>query len=180
MTTVLVPLADGVEEIEAVIPIDMFRRAGWMVVSAGMTGEIIRASRDVRLVADKLWKDIVPSSFDILLLPGGSKGTEFLAASNAIIESVTNFFNEDKIVAAICAAPLILQKAGIMKGKKATCHPAVRKDLNIPQYVEAPVVVDGKIVTSMGAGTAFEFSLTIIEMVDGSAKADEVASGIVL
>ncbi len=180
MTKVLVPLAEGFEEMEAVIPIDMLRRAGWQVVSAGMTSEIVRASRDVRLVADRLWKDINPSSFDVLILPGGAAGSEFLSQNGEVLDAVADFFRSGKIVAAICAAPLVLQKAGILAGRKATCHPAVREQLNIPTYREEPVVVDGNIVTSRGAGTAFEFALTIVEMVDGAAKADSVASGIVL
>jgi protein deglycase len=180
MQKVLIPLADGVEEMEAVIPIDMFRRAGWDVVSAGMTAEIVKASRGVRLVADKLWKDISPLSFDILVLPGGAKGAKFLASSKDILATVRDFVKAGKIVAAICAAPLVLQEAGVLKGKKATCHPAVTEQMKVPDLLDDPVVIDGRIVTSRGAGTAFEFSLALIEMVEGSVKADSVASEIVL
>ncbi|MDD4872189.1 MAG: DJ-1/PfpI family protein [Kiritimatiellae bacterium] len=180
MTKVLIPLAVGVEEMEAVIPIDMFRRAGWEVVSAGMTCEIVKASRDVQLVADKLWKNVTPSSFDILVLPGGAKGTAYLVSNNEILTTVRDFVKNGKIVAAICAAPLVLQAAGVLEDRKVTCHPAVAREMKIPEVTDDPVVVDGKIVTSRGAGTAFEFSLAIIEMVNGPAKADSVASEIVL
>ena len=180
MTKVLIPLADGVEEMEAVIPIDMFRRAGWEVVSAGMTGEVVKASRGVRLVSDKLWKDVKPSSFDILVLPGGAKGAEFLSTHKGILDAVRDFVKAGKIVAAICAGPLVLQAAGVLEGKQATCHPAVTSRMKVARMLDDPVVVDGKIVTSRGAGTAFEFALALIEMVDGTAKAHSIASEIVL
>jgi 4-methyl-5(b-hydroxyethyl)-thiazole monophosphate biosynthesis len=180
MTKVLIPLADGVEEMEAVIPIDIFRRAGWEVVSAGMTGQTVNASRGVRLVADMLWDDIDPSTFNILLLPGGAKGSAFLASSPGILAAVRDFVRAGKIVAAVCAAPLALQAAGVLDGKKATCHPGVTAQMKTPVLCEDPVVVDGNIVTSRGAGTCFEFALTIVRLVDGCSKADSIASAIVL
>lgn len=179
MTKVLIPLADGVEEMEAVISIDMFRRAGWDVVSAGMTGEVVKASRGVKLLSDKPWTDITHASFDILVLPGGAKGAEFLASSEEVLSVVRDFVTAGKIVAAICAAPLVLQAAGVLSGRKATCHPAVSNELNVAVLSNDPVVIDGRIVTSRGAGTAFEFSLAIIEMVDGRSRAESVAAGIV-
>jgi len=180
MQKVLILLADGVEEMEAVIPIDMFRRAGWEVVSTGMTAKIIKASRGVQLIADKLWEDISSLSFDILVLPGGAKGTEFLLSRKDVLATIREFVKAEKIVAAICAAPLVLQEAGVLTGRKATCHPAVSERMKIPRILDDPVVIDNRIVTSRGAGTAFEFSLAIIDMVEGSAKADSVASEIVL
>jgi 4-methyl-5(b-hydroxyethyl)-thiazole monophosphate biosynthesis len=180
MPRVLVPLADGVEEMEAVIPIDMFRRAGWEVVSAGMTASVVKASRGVQIVADKQWKDLDPATFDIIVLPGGAKGSAFLASHDGVLDVVRSFVKAGKIVAAICAAPLALQAAGVLKGRKATSHPAVASQMNVPEYVEEAVVVDGRIITSRGAGTAFEFALAIIELADGAAKAHSIASEIVL
>jgi len=180
MTKVLIPLTDGVEEIEAVIPIDLFRRAGWTVVSAGMSDTVVTASRGVRLVPDKPWKDIVPSSFDILVLPGGAKGTDSLASCAKILAAVRDFAHGGKIVGAICAAPLVLQAAGVLTGKKATCHPGVAARLTSANLIDDPVVIDGNIVTSRGAGTAFEFALAIIEIVEGPAKAHSIAESIVL
>jgi len=180
MTKVLIPLADGFEEMEAVIPIDMFRRAGWTVVAAGMTDAAVTASRGVRLVPDKSWKDIVPSSFDILVLPGGAKGAQFLASNHEILAAVRDFAKANKIVAAICAAPLVLQAAGVLAGKRATCHPAVTAQMKACTILNDAVVIDGNIVTSRGAGTAFEFALTLIEIVDGPVKAQSIAESIVL
>ena len=180
MTKALVPLADGVEEMEAVIIIDTLRRAGWEVVSASVSGSTITASRGIKLVPDTLWEKINPAHFDVLVLPGGAKGTSTLSSDKRVLETVRSFVKSNKIVAAICAAPLVLQVAGVLDNKKATCHPAVRNQLKSCEMSDERVVMDGSIITSRGPGTSFEFALAIIRHVDGDTAANKVAEGLVL
>lgn len=183
MARALVPLADGVEEMEAVIIIDTLRRAKWEVVSASVPkagGAEIVGSRGVKLLPDTEWHSIDPGSFDVLVLPGGSEGTRALSSDKSVLETVRSFVRAQKPVAAICAAPLVLQSAGVLNGRKATCHPAVREELTSARVQDERVVIDGQIVTSRGPGTAFEFALAIIRLVDGSDAADTVAEGLVL
>jgi len=180
MPKALVPLANGAEEMEAVIVIDTLRRAKWDVVSVGLTGKKVTASRGVKLVADAEWADIAPSSFDIVILPGGREGTRILCSDARIQKLLREFVKADKWVAAICAAPLALQAAGMLTGRRATCHPGVADELTATRRLNDRVVVDGRIVTSQGPGTSFEFALELIRLLDGPTAADAVAAGLIL
>jgi len=180
MTKALVPVADGTEEMEAVILIDIFRRAGWEVCVAGLKPGPITASRGVRLLPDKTWDEIDPLAFDLIVLPGGAQGTENLRKDTRVVAALREMAGRGRITAAVCAAPLALQEAGLLAGKKATCHPGVADMLTSASRINDRVVIDGRVVTSQGAGTTFEFALAIVEMVAGRAKADEIASAIVL
>lgn len=183
MTSVLVPLADGVEEMEAVIIVDVLRRAGWSVTTARVGGEPgklgVRASRGVQVVADTVWTAVNPENVDILMIPGGAEGTDALCAEPAVVEAVASFARAGKIVGAVCAGPLVLQEAGILKGRSATCHPGVRDKLVQPAWTDAPVVVDDRVVTSQGPGTAFAFALAVVSLVDGPEAAKAVAGPMV-
>ena len=185
MKNALVPLAEGVEEMEAVIIIDVLRRAGWRVVSAairppGAAGGPLRASRGVYLAADVEWTNVRGEDFDALVIPGGAGGVQVLCRDGRVPEEVRRFAQAGKWVAAICAGPLVLQAAGILKGVRATCHPNCRPDFRDPQVSGDRVVVDGRIVTSQGPGTAFEFALTLIHLLDSAAAAGKVREGLVL
>lgn len=180
MTKVLVPLADGCEEMEAVIIIDTLRRAGWEVTAAAIGGQTVTASRRVRLVSDTLWEQIQLATFDVLALPGGAEGTRNLMADGRVLEAIRLFARTGKYVAAVCAGPLVLQAAGILDGRKATCHPGVKADLKTPERIDARVVTDGKIVTSQGPGTSFDFALELIRLIDGQTAADKVRQGLIL
>jgi len=180
MANVLVPIADGSEEMEAVIIVDVLRRAKWTVTVAGVTGTQITASRGVRLVADVSWNDTDPQDYDVLVLPGGAGGTDAMARDERLLEALRGFVRKGKLVGAICAAPLVLQAAGVLDGKRATCHPGVAGELTVTRRAPERVVVDGRMVTSQGPGTAFEFALKILEMVDGAEAAQSVAAGLVL
>ena len=175
---VLVPMTDGVEEMEAVIIVDVLRRAGWQVTSVGMKPGLITASRGVKLQPDRSWGDITVADFDVLAIPGG-KGARTLAADPRVLEAVREFRKAGKWIGAICAAPLVLQAAGVLDGVKATCHPSVASELHVPREEER-VVVDGRIITSRGPGTAFEFALTLIRLLDGPEAADKVAGPMIL
>lgn len=180
MTKVLVPLADGVEEMEAVISIDTLRRAEWEVVSVGLKEGTVTASRGVCIQPDTIWDDIDYKSFDVLLLPGGGGGVQLLAGDPRVLDAVRYFSDERKWIAAVCAGPLVLQQAGILAGKKVTCHPGVVEMLKVTHRSEDAVVVDGKLVTSQGPGTSFSFALKLVELIDGQAKAEGLARAMVL
>jgi len=180
MTRALVPLADGTEEMEATIIIDVLRRAGWDVVAAGVTGTAIDASRGVRLLADGDWHSLDPADFDVLAIPGGAVGTENLMGNESVLETVRCFMESDRLVGAICAGPLVLQAAGIVAGRRVTCHPGVADQLTDTVRVEERVVIDGKLITSQGPGTAMEFALAVIAAIDGPEAANNVRAGLIL
>ena len=180
MTKALVLLADGVEEMEAVIIIDILRRAGWEVCAASLAPGPVTASRGVKLLADKTWDETDPSAFDLIVLPGGAQGTENLRRDSRVLRALRDFARDGKITAAVCAAPLVLQEAGLLAGKKATCHPGVAAQFTATPRADDRVAVDGKIITSQGAGTTFEFALAIVAAVDGAEKADGIARAVVL
>jgi len=177
----LVPLSDGVEEIEAVVVIDTLRRAGWAVTCASVSSRTVTASRNVRLVADALWREVDVSSYDVLVLPGGAGNAQTLASHAEVLEAIRVFDASGRMIAAICAAPLVLQSAGILNGRQVTCHPSVRDQLNSSAvYRNKRVVIDHNIVTSQGPGTAFEFALTLIRQAEGPEKARRIAEDMVL
>ena len=180
MPKVLVPIANGSEEMEAVIIIDILRRAQWDVVVAGVDAGLITASRGVRLMPDKYWSTIQPSEFDILMIPGGGPGVERFLQFEPLLETIRAFHQAAKWIGAVCAGPLALQAAGILQGKQVTCHPAAASRLTVTRYLDQRTVVDGRIITSQGAGTTFEFALTVVRLVDGDVKARTLADAIVL
>ncbi len=166
---ILVPLANGFEEIEAATVIDVLRRAGMNVVTAGLPGSQVRGSRDVQVMADKRLEQVDPSKFDALILVGGNPGYINLGRSQKILEMVVKFNLDKKLIGAICAAPSILADAGIMDDRAATIYPGMEKD--IPRPKGKRVVQDDNIITSQGPGTAMEFSLRIVETLCGKEKA---------
>lgn len=182
MATVVIPLADGVEEMEAVIMVDTLRRAQWSVMTASVAtaGREVKASRGVGLLADVMWADTSLEDVDVLLLPGGAGGTEVLRRQEEVLAAVQAFAASGKWVGAICAGPLVLQDAGVLADRRATCHPSVRKDLRAGSIVDDRVVIDNRVITSQGPGTAFEFALSLIRELDGIETCRAVADGLVL
>jgi 4-methyl-5(b-hydroxyethyl)-thiazole monophosphate biosynthesis len=178
-TSVLIPLAEGVEEMEAVIMIDVFRRAGWRVDAVGLRAGVVEASRGVRIVPDKMWDEIDPHGYDVLALPGGNGGTQNLIKDERVLEAICHQHVAGKFVAAVCAGPLVLQRAGILDGVRVTCHPQVAKELTCGIWVDEPVVISNHIVTSQGAGTTFAFALSIISLLEGRKKALDICAGMV-
>lgn len=165
MPTVLIPLADGCEELEAVTLIDLLRRAEITVVTASLGSQTITASRGVHLVADTCLENVLYDDFDMIVLPGGMPGTTHLNNDPHIHAILKRLHLSNKAIAAICAAPLILATAGLLDGKKATCYPNVLNPNDWPQITlsDDPIVIDGDILTSQGPGTAMDFALAIIE-----------------
>jgi len=181
MARVLVPLAQGCEELEAVTVIDLLRRAGIEVVTAGLTVGPVRASRDTVLVPDNLLEAVVDQRFDMIVLPGGLPGAEHLGRDERIHALLERYRAEDRFIAAICAAPKVLAGAGLLDGKSATSYPGVvtREDFPKVDLRRAPVVLDGKLITSRGPGTAMDFALQLIESLVGKAKRDQVETALV-
>lgn len=179
--TVLVPLAQGCEELEAVTIIDLLRRAGINVVTAGLDGNPVRASRGVMLVPDTELDTALERNYDMVVLPGGAEGANNLKNDTRINELLKAMADSGRFTAAICAAPKVLAASGVLDGRQATCYPG-HIDRDNPQQIrlsDDPVVVDGKVITSRGPGTAMDFSLTLIETLAGKAKRDEVEAGLV-
>ncbi len=176
MASVLIPLAQGCEELEAVTIIDLLRRAGIDVVTAGLDDSPVRCSRGTVLVPDAQLDDVIERDFDMLVLPGGLPGADHLDADPRIHRLLQRMHNSDRYTAAICAAPKVLASSGLLQGKQATSYPGVLDDLAVEgmEYKTDPVVRDGKVITSRGPGTAMDFALALIEELVGPDKRQEV------
>lgn len=178
MSRVLVPLAAGFEDMEAVTVTDLLRRAGLTVVISGLDGQIQRGSRGVMLQPDTTLEAALTHEFDMLVLPGGQPGTNNLKADARVIGLVQKMVAEGKYVTAICAAPSVLAAAGVLDGKRATSFPGALDAYPQVRQQRAAVVEDGKLITSRGPGTAMDFALTLIERLVSKAKRDEVEAGL--
>ncbi|MFH0832138.1 MAG: DJ-1 family glyoxalase III [Candidatus Aenigmatarchaeota archaeon] len=161
----LVILANGFEEIESFAVVDILRRAKIDVTVAGLISTIVESSHAVRVMADKRLGDINTNDYDILILPGGNPGYKNLANSQIVINLVKNFEKKKKLIAAICGAPSVLAKAGIMEDRIGTIATGLEKEL--PRVRDAKVIVDKNVITSKGPGTAIEFALKIVEIISG-------------
>jgi protein deglycase len=165
---ILMPLAEGFEEIEALTVVDILRRADIEVVVAGLKSGPIVGAHKVKVLPDVSLDEIDPNDFDCLVLPGGYPGYVNLEKDNRIIEMIRSMSKEEKWVAAICCAPYVLMTAGILKGKMATISPSGKaKMARCAKYSEERVVVDGKLVTSQSPGTAMEFALMLVKVLAG-------------
>ncbi|MHB9118867.1 MAG: DJ-1 family glyoxalase III [Burkholderiales bacterium] len=178
MAKVLVPLAQGCEELEAVTVIDLLRRAGIDVVAAGLDSQAVRASRGVMLVPDCSLDDALRQDYDMLVLPGGMPGMSHLKSDPRILALLKAMADEGKYTAAICAAPAVLAEAGLLEGKRATSFSGFLDGRAGVKLDGADVVIDGKVMTSRGPGTAMDFALQLIEVLAGRAKRDEVEAGL--
>ena len=176
MARVLIPLANGCEELEAVTVIDLLRRAGIEVVTAGLTDGPVTASRGVVLIPDRSLDQVLDDDFDMIVLPGGLPGADHLDADPRIHALLQRMAEQERYTAAICAAPKVLLNAGLLDGRRATAYPGIIDGLMTEnsQLLADAVVTDGKVVTSRGPGTAMDFALTLIERLLGAAKREEV------
>jgi 4-methyl-5(b-hydroxyethyl)-thiazole monophosphate biosynthesis len=171
---VVVPIAQGVEEIEAVTIIDMLRRAGIDVTVAGVTPNPITGRNKINIVADCPLSEVRAGDYDMVVLPGGAEGTKRMLNDAATRALVADMAQRQKLVGAICAAPTMLSSMGLLKGKTATSHPSVEKELIDATYRDDRVVIDGTLITSRGPGTAMEFAVVLIELLVGKEKANEI------
>ncbi len=177
---VLVPIADGSEEMEFTIVVDVLRRGGVEVVSAGVGpgGSAVTCSRGVRILPDQDLEDVT-WPFDAVVLVGGLGGAEVFAGSEDLRVAVLAHASRGGLIAAVCAAPKVLVGFGLGRGARITSHPSVREGLSgIGDWVDAPVVEDGALVTSQGPGTTFAFALTLLRRLRGEIVAAEVEYGL--
>lgn len=180
MSRVLIPLAQGCEELEAVTIIDLLRRAKIEVVIAGLDSEPVKASRGVVLIPETDLETVQNETFDMIVLPGGLPGADNLRADSRIIAMLKRHSAENKTIAAICAAPKVLAHAGLLKGRQATSYPTALDNMDLPEtYLSnAPVVIDGSIITSRGPGTAMDFALALIESLSGKNQREMVEASL--
>lgn len=181
MKKVFIFLADGFEEIEAIAPIDILRRAEVNVVTVSISNtKTVEGAHGVQVLADKLFSEVDFSTSDMLILPGGGVGTENLGAHTELNQLLTKQFNDGKPLAAICAAPSVLGKLGILSGKEAICYPGFEDKLSGATVSEKSVVKDGTVITGKGPGVAIAFALEIVRTLKGEEVAAQVADGLML
>lgn len=176
MSHVLVPLAQGCEELEAITITDLLVRAGITVTTCGLDDQPVKASRGITIIPDTSIDKVLNQSFDLIVLPGGLPGADHLRDNAQIQTLLKKQAADNKYIAAICAAPKALAQAGVLEGKKATSFPGVLAALDNPNIVisENAVEIDGNVITSRSAGTAMEFALSLIELLEGKIKREEV------
>jgi 4-methyl-5(b-hydroxyethyl)-thiazole monophosphate biosynthesis len=176
MSRVLVPLAQGCEELEAVTITDLLVRAGMKVTTAGLDDQPVTASRGTRIIPDINIDAALDNIYDLIVLPGGLPGANHLRDDKRVQALLRKHAQNDKYVAAICAAPKALASAGLLKNKKATAYSGTLEKLNdnTITVTGSAVEIDGKVVTSRGPGTAMDFALALIELLEGTSKKEEV------
>ena len=174
MASVLVPLAQGCEELEAVTVIDLLRRAGVGVVTAGLDDKPVRGSRGTVLIPDVTLDEAVRQKYDMIVLPGGQPGADHLNADVRIRGILKETVETGRFAAAICAAPKVLASTGLLQGRRVTSYPGALETFDGFTYSDDAVVQDGNIITSRGPGTAMDFALALIENLVGKDKRDEV------
>lgn len=164
MNRIYILLADGFEEVEALTPADVLRRAGYEVLLVSVPGSpYVNGSHNIIVKTDVFLDDVDVDSGSMILLPGGLPGTNNLFASERVKSLVLAFYERNKWVAAICAAPMILGELGLLKGKEATCYPGFEKHLHGAKLLESPTVTSGKVITGRSVGAAMTFSLEIVK-----------------
>lgn len=172
--------AEGFEEVEALTVVDLLRRAEIVCDIVALSGtDTVTGSHGITVRADRAFADTNFDAYDGVLLPGGQPGTTNLAADGRVIELLRRFHDAGRLTAAICAAPTVLAKAGLLDGRRAVCYPGLEGKLTGADAGSESVAVDGTIVTSRGVGTAIPFALALVEYLDSAARAEALAKSIV-
>lgn len=181
MSRVLVPLAPGFEELEAVTITDLLVRAGIEVITVGLDNNPVTASRGTTIIPDRSIDDVVNEIFDLIVLPGGLPGADHLQNDARVQALLKNHSANNKYIGAICAAPKALNQAGLLDNKTATSFPGVLENTNNQSITisNKAVVIDGNIITSRGPGTAIDFTLNLIELLQGKDKKEAVEKQLV-
>ena len=181
MKNIFVFLAEGFEEIEALTPVDVLRRAGLSVQTVSVMDEqVVAGAHGVPVLADKMFAEINPEDAEMILLPGGLPGATNLDAHEGLGQMIQDFAKEEKPLAAICAAPLVFGNRGLLQGKKATCYPGFETYLQGAEYTAALVEKDGNFITGKGPGAAMEFAFAIVEKYCGIDKVNELKQGMMI
>ena len=169
MSKIYLFLADGFETVEALAPVDVMRRAGLDVVTVSIMGrKDVVSAQNVIVAADEVYENLSFADASALVLPGGGVGTDNLSAHGPLRALLVDAHANGKLVAAICAAPMVFGRIGILEGRKATCYPGCEGDLFGAEYTAAPVEQDGNIITACGPGVSFDFGFAIVERLCGS------------
>ena len=173
---VYILLANGFEEAEAIVPADLLRRAGAEVALVGVTGPVVTGAHGIAVTADLTLEQVERSKMELLMLPGGLGGVENIGASAAAMELIRQAADGDGYLAAICAAPSLLGKLGLLEGRKAVCYPGMEAAMGAADARKGhSVVADGRIITGEGPGAAFDFGLKLVETLKGAAAAKQVS-----
>ena len=173
-------LATGFEDIEAIAPVDIMRRAGLQVQTVSITGEnVVTSAHGVGITADMLLPELDFSQAEMLVLPGGLPGSTNLDACKPLTEAIKRHFETGGAIAAICAAPLVFGHLGLLKGRRATCYPGVEPELKGASYTAAIVEQDGNIITGKGPAAAFEFGYTIVDYFLGEGASMPLRQGMI-
>lgn len=180
MPKVVVLLADGFEEVEAMAIVDILRRAKVETVIAGLHEGPVVSARAVRILADTTIDSIKTDDFDMIVLPGGQPGSDNLNADERVKRLVREFSAAGKLTGAICAAPYVLANAGVLTGKRVTVYPSYKDQLGGAEYLDQSVVTDGSVVTGSGPGTALSFGLALAEKLVGAEKAQAVREAMLI
>lgn len=180
MAKVLMPLAQGFEEIEALTVVDILRRAEIEVVLAGLQPGPVAGAHNISIIPDTTIDAVNAGAFEMIILPGGQPGSDNLNADPRIHALLNEFAAKEKLIGAICAAPIVLAAAGLLAGKGVTCYPSYSSKLNGAIFEDKPVVSDGNLITSKGPGTAMSFGLEIASRLAGSHVADTVAKAMLV
>lgn len=181
MINVLLFLAEGFEEIEALTVVDVLRRADIKCDTCSITDSIlVTGSHGIQVKCETIIKQVDPEKYGAVVLPGGMPGSENLRDSSKVINIVSDFYKKGKITAAICAAPIVLERAKVVKGNVITSYPNVKDELNDCTYVEELFAEDKNLITSRGPATAIYFALKLVERIAGSEKAKALKDGMLL
>lgn len=181
MKKVAVHLAEGFEEIEAITIIDVLRRAGLNVIMVSITGQLaVNGAHDIPVVVDVLFEGVDYSEIDMIVLPGGMPGSKNLDEHEGLRTQIKIFAEQEKLLGAICAAPLVFGNIGLLQGKDAVCYPRFEKFLEGATLKKQLVVVDGNIVTGKGVGAALKFALKIVEKLVSKEKAEELGEAMLV
>lgn len=176
----LIPIAQGSEELETVSILNLLRRAGFRVTLAGTT-DIITCARNTKIIPDKLIENLSQEEeWDVVIVPGGTKGVNEISENDILTDIIKSHFEKNRLLGLICAAPLLLKYFKLADEKtQITSHPSVYADLKNYKYSEEKVVIDNNLITSRGVGTALDFTLKIIELMDSKEKSEKIAKEIV-
>ena len=176
---VYVVLGKGFEEAEAVIPCDLLRRAGVDAKFVGIGSLSVTGGHGITVQADRIAEETDFSQAEMIVLPGGLGGVASILASETILYAVKTMYDNGKYIAAICAAPTIFAKLGLVSGKKATCYPGMENEMGDAVMCDEDAVCDGNVITGRAAGTAFAFGLKLVEVLCGKEMAKKIATGVV-
>lgn len=174
-------LADGFEEIEAITVVDVLRRAGVDIKTVSITNDKeVRGAHNIIVKADKIFESSFETDADMLVLPGGMPGTSNLEAHAGLKDLLKDFAAKGKYIAAICAAPSVLGKLGLLQDREATCYPGFEKHLKGAQVKDIPVIQHGNFITSMGPGTALDFAMKLVELLVNNKTAQSLKDGMIV